>query len=137
MVLIVLSIHPLHGRKQGLMTDPLILCLGTTNTYGNCKHGDKLHLEESETLPAPSLLSQRLGIHFVNLGVGGVLMTQMTDILIDALEEYDINMCKGVPVEAQQGPQIVPHMFLMIILLIGRIIKIFKKKKFRKVNICL
>ena len=31
----------------------------------------------------------------------------MTDILIDASEEYDINMCKGVPVEAQQGPQIV------------------------------
>ena len=28
MVLIVLSIHPLHGRKQGLMTDPFILCLG-------------------------------------------------------------------------------------------------------------
>ena len=101
MALIVLSIHLLHGRKQGLMTDPFILCLGTSNTYGNCKHGDKLFLEESETLP--SLLSQRLGIHFVNLGVGGVLMTQMTDILIDALEEYDINMCKGVLVEAQQG----------------------------------
>ena len=32
-------------------------------------------------------------------------MTPMTDILIDALEEYDINMCKGVPVEAQQGPK--------------------------------
>ena len=48
------AIHtPLHGRKQGLMTDP-ILCLGTPNTYGNCKHGDKLSLRRTpETYPIP------------------------------------------------------------------------------------
>ena len=62
----------------------------------------------------------------------------MTDILIDAPEEYDIQTCVKVsPVEAQQGP-IVPISCFMIILLIGRIIKISKKSAFRKQNqICL
>ena len=82
-------------------TEPYILCLGTSNTYGNCKDGDELWLKEEQTVPG--LLTEKLGIQCRNLGIGGVLMTQMTDVLIDALDEYDLSGCKGVLVEAQQG----------------------------------
>ena len=82
-------------------TEPYILCLGTSNTYGNCKNGDELWLKEEQTVPG--LLTKKLGIQCRNLGIGGVLMSQLTDVLIDALDEYDLSRCKGVLVEAQQG----------------------------------
>jgi len=82
-------------------TDHFLLCLGTSNTYGDCRDGDKLYITREETLPG--LLTERLGIKCYNLGIGGVLMNQMTDALIDTLDTYDITMCKGVLVEAQQG----------------------------------
>ena len=45
---LIVHLTPLHGRKQGLMTDPPYTLLGYLNTYGNCKHGDKLSPEESK-----------------------------------------------------------------------------------------
>lgn len=78
-----------------------LLVIGTSHTHGACKDGERKNLNPEERWV--TLLGNSLGIEIVNHSMPGVVNNQITELLMDCIDVYDMNNCIGILIECRYG----------------------------------
>ena len=78
-----------------------LLVIGTSHTHGACQDRGRKNLYPEERWA--TLLGNSLGIEIVNHSMPGVINNQITELLMDCIDAYNMNNCIGILIECRYG----------------------------------